>query len=109
MLAVPGVPESSGLSAETLAEIARLQVICHIAGQPSTPALTAVGAPQEQKAEAVTAEDFDLAKKLKAKITQLSTPPEPEETEEEKHKKRVILVAFCYHRCLYVVSLTLGL
>ena len=37
----------------------------------------------------MAAEDFDLAKRLKAKITELSTPPEPEETEEEKHKKRV--------------------
>lgn len=108
MLAVPGVPESSGLSAETLAEIARLQVNCHSAGQPSTPALTAVGATQEQKADAVAAEDFDLAKKLKAKITQLSTPPAPEETEEEKHKKRVTPIVFCAN-FVSVFSLMLGL
>ena len=61
----------------------------------------AVGATQEQKAEAVAAEDFDLAKKLKAKITELSTPPEPEETEEEKHKKRVSSAStICRPRCV---------
>ena len=32
VLAVPGVPDSSGLSEETLAEIAKLQVITHLAG-----------------------------------------------------------------------------
>ena len=52
--------EQAGLSAETLAEIAELQA---------------------QKAAAVDAEDYDLAKQLKAKIADLSTPPAPEEPE----------------------------
>ena len=35
------------------------------------------------------AEDYDKAKSIKQQIEDLSTPPEPEETEEEKHEKRV--------------------
>ena len=103
VLAVPGVPDSSGLSEETLAEIAKLQVTCHSASSSRRlhPHAATVGAVQEQKAEAVAAEDFDLAKKLKAKITELSTPPEPEETEEERHKKRVSsALAPCSPMCL---------
>lgn len=49
-------------------------------------------------------ENYDLAKKLKAKITELSTPPEPEETEEEKHKKRV---RDSLHSVALVVSIVL--
>ena len=36
------------------------------------------------------AEDYDKAKSIKQQIEDLSTPPEPEETEEEKHEKRVL-------------------
>jgi hypothetical protein len=70
-LSVPGVPDSSGLSAETLAQVAELQA---------------------QKTAAVENEDYDLAKRLKAKIADLSTPPVPEESDEDKHKKRIEVV-----------------
>ena len=40
VLAVPGVPESSGLSEETLAEIAKLQVTNYAAGDAVAPELT---------------------------------------------------------------------
>ena len=47
-------------------------------------------AAQTEKAKAVEAEDYDKAKSIKQQIEDLSTPPEPEETEEEKHEKRVL-------------------
>ena len=94
--AVPGVPDTSGLSLETQSKIAELEVRAAPAATataaclPLTPAADVADCAQTEKATAVEAEDYDKAKSIKQQIEDLSTPPEPEETEEEKHEKRVL-------------------